>query len=270
MSFSATEAAFEGFRVTRQNPLSVLVWAGLWLVGLIVAVMILGPMTMPYASEIEAAQGDVAALSPSAVSALSLGMLAVLPVLLVLQAILAPAVYRAVYAPQAKRIGYLQIGKVELRTLAVVAVLGGLSIMLNLGGEAAVTFSKQVGGVTAAFVVNTAVFVFTTWISVRLMLTAPLVLRRKGLPFRDSWRMTAKVFWPVLGVFFLSLAMTLLVLLLLVLVGWPLYAALTMGGAMAAIPGVLLLLLMGLGTALVSVLMWAPFASIVQQLDTRA
>ncbi len=47
MSFSATEAAFEGFRVTRQNPLSVLVWAGLWLVGLIVAVMILGPMTMP-------------------------------------------------------------------------------------------------------------------------------------------------------------------------------------------------------------------------------
>ena len=124
MSFSATEAAFEGFRVTRQNPLSVLVWAGLWLVGLIVAVMILGPMTMPYASEIEAAQGDVAALSPSAVSALSLGMLAVLPVLLALQAILAPAVYRAVYAPQAKRIGYLQLGKVELRTLAVVAVLG--------------------------------------------------------------------------------------------------------------------------------------------------
>ena len=147
MSFSATEAAFEGFRVTRQNPLSVLVWAGLWLVGLIVAVMILGPMTMPYASEIEAAQGDVAALSPSAVSALSLGMLAVLPVLLVLQAILAPAVYRAVYAPQAKRIGYLQLGKVELRTLAVVAVLGVLSIVLNLGGEAAVTFSKQVGGV---------------------------------------------------------------------------------------------------------------------------
>ena len=86
MSFSATEAAFEGFRVTRQNPLSVLVWAGLWLVGLIVAVMILGPMTMPYASEIEAAQGDIAALSPSAVRALSLGMLAVLPVLLALQA----------------------------------------------------------------------------------------------------------------------------------------------------------------------------------------
>ena len=82
--------------------------------------------------------------------------------------------------------------------------------------------------------------------------------------------MTAKVFWPVLGVFFLSLAMTLLVLLLLVLVGWPLYAALTMGGGMAAIPGLLLLLLMGLGMALVSVLMWAPFASIVQQLDTRA
>lgn len=39
---------------------------------------------------------------------------------------------------------------------------------------------------------------------------------------------------------------------------------------MAAIPGLLLLLLMGLGMALVSVLMWAPFASIVQQLDTRA
>ncbi|MDQ1153369.1 hypothetical protein [Brevundimonas sp. SORGH_AS_0993] len=269
MSFSATEAAFEGFRVTRQNPLSVLVWAGLWLVGLIVAVMILGPMTMPYASEIEAAQGDIAALSPGAVTALSLGMLAVLPILLGLQAILAPAVYRAVYAPQTKRIGYLQFGLVELRTLGVVAVLAVLSIILNLVGEAAVGFSKQIGGIAAALAVNLAVFVFTTWISVRLVLTAPLVLRRKGLPFGDSWRMTAKVFWPVLGVFFLSLAMTLLVLLLLVLIGWPLYAALTMGGAMAAIPGLLLLLLMGLGIALVSVLLWAPFASVVQQLDTQ-
>lgn len=267
MSFSATEAAFEGFRVTRQNPLSVLVWAGLWGIGLIAVLMILGPITMPYASEIEAAQGDVTALSPSAVTALSLGMAAVLPVLLGLQAILAPAVYRAVYARQTKRIGYLQLGLIELRTLAVVVLLAILSIVLNLGGEAAVTLSKQVGGVAAAFAVNLAVFAFTTWISVRLMLTAPLVLRRKGLPFRDSWRMTAKSFWPVLGVFFLSLAMTLLVLLLLVLIGWPLYTALTMGGAFAAIPGVLLLLLMGLGMALISVLMWAPFASVVQQLD---
>lgn len=270
MSISATEAAFEGFRVTRQNPLSVLVWAGLWLIGLIITVFIIGPLTAPYASEMEAAKGDIAALSPDAMKALSVAVFAVLPVMLALQAVLAPAVYRAVLEPEPKRIGYLRLGGVEVRMLGVVGLLALLSIGLNLGGEALVAFSKQTGGMATALVVNLAVFIFTTWVSVRLLLAAPLVMRRKGLPFQESWRMTGRVFWPVLGVFLLSFAMTMLVLLLLVLIGWPLSAALALGGAAAVVPALLLMLLMGLGMALVSVLMWAPFAAVVGQLDRAA
>ena len=42
MTVSATEAAFEGFRVTRRNPGVVLIWAGVWLIGLIGLIWLVG------------------------------------------------------------------------------------------------------------------------------------------------------------------------------------------------------------------------------------
>jgi len=268
MTISATEAAFEGFRVTRHNPLAVLLWGGVWLIGLIAVMLVAAPMIAPFASEFEAAAGDVNALSPDATRALTIAMLAVLPVMLLVQAVLAPAVYRAVLEPEARRFAYIRLGRVEARMLGVVVLLALLSVGLNAGGEALTGLARQAGGMLAALAVSFATFAFTIWISVRLLLAAPLVLRRKGLPIRESWRMTAGVFWPLLGVYLLSIAMTLLVVLLLVLIGWPLTAVLAGGGAGAAIPAVLLFLLIALGMALVSVLMWAPFAAVVGQIDT--
>lgn len=267
MSFSATEAAFEGFRVTRQNPLAILLWACIWLIGLIVATLFAAPFISPFMAEIEASAGDVNALSAGALQAVSMAMLAAIPVMAILQAVLAPAVYRAVLQPEARRFAYIRLGMTEIRMLAVVALLSLLSLGLNAAGEGATAVARSTGGLVMATVVNLVLLVVTIWVTVRLSLVAPLVMRRPGLPFREGWRLTDRLFWPLLGVMLLSLAMTMLVGLLLFLIGWPMSAALQAGGVGAAGPAVLLLLLIALGVTLVSVLLWAPFAAAVGQLD---
>lgn len=265
MSFSATDAAFEGFRVTRQNPTAVLLWAVAWLIGLVVSALIAAPIMGPHMSELQAANGDVNALSPEALQAFILAMAGFLPPLILVQALVAPAVYRAVLQPDARRFGYIRIGKTEARMLGVLVGLAAIQIGSNIGADLLVRGANAVGGIGAAMVVNLATFALTVWLAARLSLVAPLVMVRPGLPIREGWKLSGPMVWSLLGVLFLSLAMALLVGLLLALIGWPLSAA--MGGAGAGVASLLLMILMGLGAALLTTLIWSPFAAIVKQLE---
>lgn len=265
MRISATEAAFEGFRVTRQNPTAVLLWAVFWLVGLIVGALIAAPMILPHMSALEAAKGDINALSSEALQALALAMAGFLPPLILVQALVAPAVYRAVLQPEDRRFGFLRLGKTEARMLGVLVVLAVIQIGLNIGADLATRGAGAVGGLGAAAIVNLVTFALTVWIAARLSLIAPLTMTRSGLPILEGWKRSGPIVWPLIGVVFLSLAMSLLVGLLLALIGWPLSAA--SSGAGAGFAALLMMMLMGLGFALITVLIWSPFAAIVKQLE---
>jgi len=134
--FSASNAAFEGFRITREQPLAVLAWGGIWLLGLLAMGVAMTPAIMPFADEIVAAAGDPEKVSSGAQAALLSALWVVVPIGLVLQAVLAPALYRAVLVPEARRFAYLRVGMDEVRALVIFAVTAAISFAVSYGGEA--------------------------------------------------------------------------------------------------------------------------------------
>ncbi|NBB62955.1 hypothetical protein GVN18_27190 [Pseudomonas sp. ODNR1LW] len=267
MSFSATDAAFEGFRVTRRNPTAVLLWAVVWLIALMVSALIAAPLIEPHMAELQAANGDINALSPEALRAFALAMTGFLPPLVLAQALVAPAVYRAVLEPEDRRFGFLRLGKVEARMLAVLLLLVVIQIALNVGADLAVRGANAVIGLAGSLVVNLVGFALGLWLSARLSLVAPLTMRRDGLPIQEGWKRTGPIVWHLIGVNVLAVAMSLLVGLLLALVAWPMMALMSGAGASAGVAALLLMMLMGLGFALITVLLWSPFAAILKQLE---
>lgn len=270
MTVSATEAAFEGFRVTRHNPGVILIWAAVWLVGLIAAGIATFPMLSPWMPEMATANGDISKLSAPALTAISNAGYVVLPVVLLVQTVLMPALFRAVLRPTPKGIGYLRFGRDELRMFLVALGLGAVSVLLNLISSGLETVAAQMLGMAGALVVSMAVFVVSIVITVRLSLVAPITLLRGKISFAEGWQVSARWFWPLLGITVLSMTMAAIVVILLVMIGMPLQLA-VVGAAGAVSPlsmisALLLLLLIPLGGALVTTILWAPYAAMCRNL----
>jgi hypothetical protein len=270
VSVSATDAAFEGFRVTRRRPGAVVLWAAVWLVGLIVMMFAAVPFILPWMDEIVAGQGDPSALSAGATAALQNATLVFIPIALVLQGLLASAVYRAVLRPQETAFGSLRLGRDEARVLAVGLVTGLLSLALNFGSEWLLLQVNAAAGPLAGGALWLVITAALLALSVRLSLIAPLSFLRRKLAFREGWTASGRLFWPLAGMTVIVITMALVVVLLLFLIGWPMQAAMSAAGgpgsAAAGLGALLLLLLMPLGMAMVSTLTWAPFAAICRDL----
>lgn len=273
MTVSATEAAFEGFRVTRHNPGVVLIWAAVWMVGLIAAGLATFPILSPWVPEMATANGDPSKLSTTALNAISQAGFAVLPVVLLIQTVLMPAVYRAVLRPAPKGIGYLRLGRDELRMFVVALGLGAVSVVLNLISSGLESVAIQMMGMGGAMLVSTVVFAISIVITVRLSLVAPITLLRGKISFAEGWHVSARWFWPLLGITVLSLTMAAIVVILLVMIGMPLQLAVTgaagAAGPLSLISALLLLLLIPVGAALVTTILWAPFAALCRNLPPR-
>jgi hypothetical protein len=270
MTVSATEAALEGFRITRHNPGAVLIWAAVWLVGMIAVMLATLPFVSPFMQEMVAARGNPEALSAGAQAGISQAGFAVLPIVLLLQTLLMPAIYRAVLRPSPKGFGYLRIGRDELRMFIVVLAVGAVSLALNLVSTLLETMAVQALGMVVGALVSMVLFIVSVVISVRLSLITPLTLLREKVAFAEGWRVSRPLFWPLLGMTVLALTMALIVVFLLIMIGWPLWTV-TVGAAGAAGPlalagSLLLLVLMPLGAALVSTILWAPVGAICKNL----
>lgn len=264
MSVSATEAAFEGFRLTRQRPGAIALWGAVWLVGLIVMMFAILPFVAPWMEEIAAAQGDATKLSAEATAALQRGTLSFIPIAILLQGLLATAVYRAVLRPGEKSFGSMRVGKDEGRVLLVSVATAVVSGVLNFGGEWLAQLAGASAGPVASFGVALVVMIALIALSVRLSLIAPLTFARRKLAFREGWAASGRMFWPLLGLSVIVMTLCIVVVLLLVLIGWPLQIA--VGSAAAPIGAIFMLILMPLGMAMVSTLAWAPFAAICREL----
>ncbi|MFC7379680.1 hypothetical protein [Brevundimonas sp. GCM10030266] len=269
MKIAATEAAFEGFRLSRRRPGAVALWGAVWLVGLIAMLLAVMPLLAPHMGELGASGGDPAKLSPAATAAMQRITWVTIPVLILLQAVLAPAVYRAVLRPQEKSFASLRVGRDEGRLLIVALVVGCVSAVANVGGEIIVNASVAGGGMIVGALVWLVVTGVTIWLSVRLCLIAPLSFHRRRLAFVEGWKVTRPLFWPLLGLNIIVFALAAVVVLLLILIGWPLQVVMASGGPAspgAAIGALLILILLPLGMAMVSTLLWAPFAAICRDI----
>ena len=256
--FSATEAAFTGFRLVVRQPGVVAVWGLLYLgftlftgAGMVLTV---GPsMTAVMAQQRAGVTPD-----PAAAVAMMNGLLPfeglVLLASLAFNALLVAAVNRAVLRPGQGGPGRLALGGDEGRQLLVFIILAALLfaayVVLLIGGvvvgvvAALALAGVHAGGgaqavagaagpvVAVMIVVGFAVMAALLFLLTRLSLASPLTFDTGRVDVFGSWRLTRGVFWPLLGAYLL----TWLLLMILYIAAFALFAAVVMvaGGGLAA------------------------------------
>lgn len=242
-TFSPTDAALEGFRITRERPWAVAAWAGLYLlVGLasgLLMIMTVGPKF----ALLQAAKG---ATDPAAAAVLfeTLAPFYALaaPLGLAFQSIIICAVYRAVLKPEDLTRGYVKAGRAELRMMIlslIMALIGAsaLFILLFVDGLAAMALRPAAGpaGDLAAFFLAGASLCVLVWIMVRLSLAAPMTFMTGELHIVRAWPLTRGYFWRLFGAYALAAILAAITLLLaMIMFGATAGALMILAGGSAA------------------------------------
>jgi hypothetical protein len=224
MAFSATEAAFEGFRLVKREPKSVLAWAAVQLVfGLAltaVMVSVLGPL--------QAATLSASGTNPDPVAALQnvgrmFGVLALLtPVYLIYIGVVTGAVYRAVLRPEEKGLARLKLGADELRLVGTWLLMGLLYFGMAFVLAFVAAFVTSAAGVRSPLVslLPLLVLLVVALIGVRLSFAGPMTFAERKIRLLSSWRATKGKFWPLLGCYVLAFIFVLIIYLVLASIGF--------------------------------------------------
>jgi hypothetical protein len=224
--FSASQMAMTGFRVVRENPAAVVVWALLQGVGVFATLgTVVGLVGGPFA-ELQALSRDPNATpDPQRVMAI-LAQLAPVMLLAVLLAVVAGAVVttamnRVVLRPQDKAFAFLRLGGDELRQMllnlmVMFTVAGGyialliaivvLAITIGLLYRAAPVVGFLLGGAGGIGGIGAVVYV-----AVRLSLASARTFVTGRVDLFGSWDVTRGHFWPILGTYVLAAFLMLVV-----------------------------------------------------------
>jgi len=231
MAFSGSDAAFEGFRLVRRNPMALVAWTLLYAVVSLASLFALstaiGPMT-EWAERMETLESQSPSATPEQVLEafqglgqvmLSLGWL--IPVSLAVTAMLMAAVARGVLNPRAGGFGYLRLGMDELRVFVVTLVLGILLFCAWVAVTVVVGVLAGIAGATGAnwlwlFVVlaGLAGVAAIIWLAVRLSLAVPITVAENKFAFFESFAVTRGQFWSLLGMAVIAFVMVLVISLL--------------------------------------------------------
>jgi hypothetical protein len=275
--FSASEAALEGFRLTRERPGTVLGWAGLYAVGLLsIGWLMLASLDRELVAM--AGKGDMTQADLEAVSEMLAGslpaFLLVLLLLVTLTSIITAGIFRIVLRPQEKGFLHLRLGPDELRLTAVNLILFAIGMVCLTTGILGITLAQETGS-AIGFGATVLVLVLTTWIGIRLCLVTPMTFATGRLAIGPAWELSRGRFWPLLGMVVLALIFYLMVLILVSIIatavgamagGQQALTDLTTLGAAGWIAILITLALNFIVQVLQIVMIYAPFAAAYQQL----
>ena len=228
--FPAVDAALEGFRITRERPLAVLVWAAIlflanvgaqaWMLSSPALLDLMtsyaaGPPTTPEAAQ--AVMAKAAAAGPALGAFLAASAL--------LNVLLYTAVLRAVLEPAKASTAYLRVGRDELRQLLLFLLIFVVwvlySVLVNGAAALLTTFAGQappvVGGLLKATIWVSAV-IAGLYPVVRLSLAPAMTFADGRISLFRSWSLTRGQFWGLFGAYVLAAVLGLLVGLLAMLV----------------------------------------------------
>jgi len=237
MAFSATDAAFEGFRLVRRKPMVVVAWSLLYAVLSLTALFVMSRSIgalLDWSAQAEAMEAGGATPAEigqlfQAFGGVLLNLAWLLPVALLVSAMLSAAVARGVLEPKAGGFGYLRLGKDEMRVLVVTLVLSVLMSALAMVVFAVVGvmkgFAAAAGegwGWLIAVIVGLAGAAALIWLAVRLSLAVPITVAEKRMAIFDSFALTRGRFWPLLGMAIIAGVMVLIVGFLSSIVTMPL------------------------------------------------
>lgn len=212
-SFSATDAAFEGFRLTREQPKTLLIWAAFNLVISVVSLVLLiglGGSSLQAMMEMEQAGAEAdPAQAMEMLRSLGVVYAMILPVALLTQSMLGAAVYRAILRPADGGVGYLKLGGDELRLMALsliyfVLMIIGVVVVTFVAGLVVGLLGAVIGAGGAALLgVGVGLFVggLMIFVVVRLSLAGVITFAQRRIAVFDSWRLTRGQFWNLVGAY---------------------------------------------------------------------
>lgn len=238
-AFSPTDAAFEGFRLSREQPKALLVWTGVSLLSSVVSAIYLINIG-PEARDFLEAGAKSESADPAQMFAFLQAMAPMSLLGLLVQCVMACAVYRIMLRPEDKGFGYLKLGMDELRlialTLIYVVLAMGLIVVASLAAGIATVAAAALGQGAAMFV-GLVMYVFILglllFVAVRMSLAPVLTFARQKIDVFGSWKLTHSQFWRLVGAYSLAVS-CIIVVALLVLVIFTAVAALITGGSVEA------------------------------------
>lgn len=247
MTFSATDAAFEGFRVVRRTPMTIVWWSLFYLAFTALLFALAGGSFLQMMQAAQALEGNPnptqADLAPF-MGAYAVIFAVVLPISIVVGSVLYGAANRAVLDPSARRFGFLRLGMDEVRifvvtlVLTIVVVVGLLVLAALAGVVTGFAGSASTGaGVGVGILAFLAVFAVAVFFGIRLSLAVPITFAEKRIAIFDSWRLTKGHFWPLLGMGLIAVVMVIIINILGSLVTLPLTLAFGGINQIAALEG---------------------------------
>lgn len=217
--FSPSDAALEGFRLTREWPGAILTWCFIYFGGLfLIAVAMtatLGPKFIEMARKGQwvTAQQDPEQLAELLTQSWPPFIIVLLMTVLLMSMIMC-GIFRLVLRPEEKGFAHLRLGKDELRLAAVNLILVLMGMVFLAIGLLITQVATQGGGIVG--LLSGAVFVVVTiWIGVRLALVTPMTFDLGRIDFRGAWRATRGKFWPLFGMVALAVIFYLIVWVLM-------------------------------------------------------
>lgn len=289
--FSASDAAFSGFRLVRENLKTVAIWAGAMTVVSILtniaAIQFFGPQLEAFLNYTQ----DNNNPDPQEFFRLAAGLtpltLWMLPLSLVQNGVIFAALNRLVLRHDDSRLAYLRLGKDEVRQAAV-WLLTGLTLMGALFlGSAVSGFLGAMGGSTGAFLAMLGLvgsLGLVVWLAIRLSFAPAVTFDTGKITLFKSMPHTKGLFWPLMGAYFLAAVMSIIVVLLI----WTIVSAIGLiaSGDFAATgkmmradtsslqayftpAGVVQALFSGLIQVLTTLIVFAPPPSIYKELKAR-
>ncbi len=230
--FSATDAAFEGFRVVRRKPVVLLWWAGFYMLSFaLIFALTAGPI-IGMVNAFSALEQAGPTASPEDFEPFMAAYMGVMPLVaplgILLGAVTTAAVARSVVEPGKSAFGYLRIGMDEVRVAVVTLVL---SILIGIASFIALLVAGGVGGALiagdvpgawlVAIVLGLAAAAAIIWLSVRLSLAVPITVAEKKFAFFESFKMTGGHVWGLIGMAIIAFVMTIVVSILASIVFFP-------------------------------------------------
>jgi hypothetical protein len=217
MALSPNDAAFEGIRLTRENPRLALWWmAPNLLVNALLAALIVATVGKDLGAVdafLRDPLGPTAAMDDGGAGAVLFELVAG-PLMIAYLAVLSCAAYRAVFTPADSRFGYLRLGMDEARVAGLflvlalifsgVLIVGSVLAVLVFGGL--VSIGGPVAGMLAMAFAITVLIGAMIYFGVRLSLAGPMSFAERRIAIASAWRLTRGHFWPLLGAYFLSWA----------------------------------------------------------------
>jgi hypothetical protein len=204
ISFSASDAALDGFQVIRTQWRVALGWCLFSLVGfvglVIVAffVILAASFVVTSSEQVSSAGGAIGGLT------LGLGGAAI-------QWLILAALYRMRLRPEAAPgLYYLRITRDEGRLFGLWLTMAAIFVALMVAGFLLLRALEQVSGL-AAGLGTLAYLGLLLWLAMRFSLAGPANFATGRFGLADSWRLTKGRFWALLGMTVLALCLLLLI-----------------------------------------------------------